>query len=155
MNGLHALTALLKHAEGERDEAMSTLQRCQHSLQAAKAQHVQLLEYRRDYQQRWSDQFGRQGTMEIVNCYHGFVGRLAMAIDQQAQITARAVTQHDLALLKLREKETRVASVSKLMERREMEARRASDQRDQKLTDEMAARLAWTRIHGGASAHYA
>ncbi|CAN5564016.1 N/A [soil metagenome] len=153
MSGIQALTTLLEHAESERDEAISHMQRCEHNLQSAKAQHVQLLEYRRDYQQRWSEQFGRQGNMEIVNCYHGFVGRLGMAIDQQDQTTARAVAQHEAARVKLREKEIRLASIGKLIERRVMEAQRSADQRDQKMTDEMAARLAWNRIHGGASSN--
>ena len=149
MNGLQALTTLLQHAERERDAAVTHAQRCEHGVRAAQAQHHQLLDYRRDYQQRWTQQFSQQGTMEIINCYHGFVGRLAMAIDQQEQVAKRAITQHEAATVLAREKEIRVASIGKLIERRAMEAQRSADQREQKLTDEMASRLAWNRIHGG------
>jgi flagellar FliJ protein len=152
MNGLQALTTLLQHAERERDEAQSKLLHTEHALVAANGQYLQLQDYRRDYQKRWSEQFGQQGTMEIVNCYHGFVGRLGMAIDQQEQIAVHARQQRDTALMKLRELETRVASIGKLIERRLAEARLQSDQRDQKATDEMASRLAWARIHGNANA---
>ena len=120
-------------------------------LQAAKAQHLQLLEYRRDYQQRWSSQFAKGGTMEIINCYHGFVGRLAMAIEQQDQVTRRAQAQLEAVSQHLREKEIRVASIGKLIARRLAEAQHSAAKRDQKATDEMASRLAWNRIHGDAA----
>lgn len=151
MNGLQALQTLLRHAENERDEARSLMQRAEHQLAAAQAQHQQLLDYRRDSQQRWSEQFGRQGTMEIVHCYQGFVSRLGMAIEQQQHVASRASDMHEAATHQLREKELRVASVGKLIERRLQEAQRSAMQREQKLTDEMASRLAWARLHGSPS----
>ena len=109
MNGLQALNTLLEHAERERDDALTYVQRCEHNVRNTQAQHQQLIEYRRDYQQRWTAQFSQEGTMEIISCYHGFVGRLSMAVDQQAQVAARAVTQLEIATSKLRDKEIRAA----------------------------------------------
>jgi flagellar FliJ protein len=48
----------------------------------------------------------------------------------------------------------RVASVRKLVERRQHEQRLGAERRDQKTTDEFAARAAWNRDSGlGAGAH--
>ena len=46
----------------------------------------------------------------------------------------------------LRGQEMRVASVRKLLERRVQELRLAADRRDQKQTDEFAARAAWNQL---------
>ena len=48
---------------------------------------------------------------------------------------------------KLRDGEIRVASVRKLIERRQAEARLSADRREQKTTDEFASRAAWNRQH--------
>lgn len=157
MNGLESLATLLEHAERQRDEALSAAQRASAQMAAAAEQAQQLLVYRRDYETRWTEQFGRQGTMEIVNCYQGFVKRLGLAIEHQDQMAAQARHQHDQARARLRDQEIRVASIAKLIERRVAEARIAEGKRDQKATDEMAARLAWARLNdtsgfGAASA---
>jgi flagellar FliJ protein len=60
-------------------------------------------------------------------------------------VHAQAALDH--AKLKLRDGEIRVASVRKLIERRQAEARLSADRREQKNTDEFAQRAAWNRQH--------
>lgn len=146
MSNLQALMTVLEHAERERDFAFTEQQRAQNALQGAQRQAEQLVSYRGEYQQRWSAQFQRAGSMEIVQCYQGFMGRLQFAVDQQHHHVALSTAALEAARDALRAHEMRVASIRKLIERRQQEQARAADRRDQKATDEQAARAAWRRL---------
>ena len=146
MTDLQPLLTLLGQAERERDEALAHSQRRETAQRAAQAQSEQLLDYRRDYEQRWGEHFSRQSKVELLHCYQGFIQRLSQAIEQQAHAAHHAAEQSAAALAALREAEMRVASVRKLIERRVGEQQRSEDKRDQKQTDEFAARVAWQRL---------
>jgi flagellar FliJ protein len=140
---LHALTTLLKQAEGERDNALVLMQQAQKRTDAARTQHEQLIAYRGQYRQRWSQQFSTPAAIEIVQCYQGFGDRLEQAIAHQEQVVGQCSAQAERMRQLLQERELRVASVRKLIERRQQEQRRLEDRRDQKLTDEAAQRSGW------------
>ncbi|CAN5268650.1 N/A [soil metagenome] len=134
------LGILLERATSQRDEAQRALQSLLSRAEQARNQHGQLTQYRGEYQQRWSQQFARLGTMDIVGCYQNFGGRLDEAIHSQSHVAEHAdqrVTRAREALIEL---ETRVAAISKLMERRRLEVSRAQNRQEQKATDEQAAR---------------
>jgi flagellar FliJ protein len=150
MTDLQPLLILLGQHERARDTALAEHQRTIVASRAAAEQAAQLLTYRRDYQQRWSTQFQSHGTMDLVHCYQSFVERLTQAVEQQQTLAEHAQRQVAGALTKLRTVELRCASVQKLIERRTLEARLDADRRDQKQTDEFAARVAWDRIGGPA-----
>jgi flagellar protein FliJ len=137
---MHTLHLLLQRAESDRDTAFANCQHVTQTLQAADRQLDQLVNYRRDYEARWNEQFSRLGRMELVRCYQEFTDRLSRAIDQQHLAVQAASKQKEMALQTLRERELRVASVSKLIDRRSREARLADDRQEQKMFDEMAAR---------------
>ena len=139
---MQTLMLLLKHAESDRDSALAACQRVTETLQAADRQLDQLVNYRRDYEVRWNEQFSRLGRIELVRCYHEFMDRLSQAVDQQEHAVQVAAGQKDLALQMLREREMRVASVGKMIERRSREIRLGNERREQKHFDEMAARMA-------------
>eukprot|EP01137_Pigoraptor_chileana_P003892 Opistho-2@44771 len=141
-SNLQTLRILLERAESERDEALRQLQDVQARADAARAQHGQLTQYRGEYQQRWSQQFARQGTMDIVACYQNFGGKLDQAIDVQGLVANHADQRVARARETLRELETRVAAIRKLIERRQLESSRALQRQEQKATDEQAARAA-------------
>ena len=147
MTDLQPLTLLLGQHERQRDAALAEHQRAQQASAAAAAQSEQLHTYRREYEQRWSEQFRREGKIELVRCYQSFMERLTQAVDQQARAAEHAARQVENAMLALRECELRCASVRKLIERRTHEQRLAADRRDQKQSDEFAARVAWNRVH--------
>src|SRR5262245_11970111 len=108
MNPLQPLMALLAQTEQQRDEAWAALQRATEAQQKAAAQAAQLLDYRRDYEQRWSAQFQAGGRIELVHCYRGFMDRLTQAVDQQQRIADHAVTQVERARTNLAEHEVRL-----------------------------------------------
>jgi flagellar protein FliJ len=146
MTDLQPLTLLLDQNERRRDEALAEHQRAQTASDAAASQVEQLRIYRREYEQRWSAQFQREGKMELVHCYQSFMERLTQAVEQQVLVAELATQRLETTLAALRESEMRCASVKKLIERRVIEHRIAQERRDQKQTDEMASRAAWSRI---------
>jgi flagellar FliJ protein len=148
MTDLQPLIVLLGQQERERDTALAAQQRAQGASIAAAAQAEQLRDYRRDYEQRWSAQFCREGKIELVRCYQSFIERLTQAVDQQARIAEHAARQLDRATAAVREIELRCVSIRRLIERRGQEQRLGAERADQKLNDEIGTRLAWDRIGG-------
>ena len=146
MTDWQTLTILLGHNERQRDAAFAEHQRAQRTSEAARGQAEQLHTYRREYEQRWSAQFCREGKIELVRCYQSFMEKLTQAVDQQTRIAAHAAQQVEHALVALRQSELRCASVRKLIERRTLEQRVDAERRDQKQTDEAATRAAWNRL---------
>ena len=147
MSALQPLFALLALAEGERDASLATRQRAAQAADAAARQSDQLVAYRSDYEQRWSSQFRTEGAMPVVHCYQGFMNRLGQAVSHQDLVILRTAEQLAAAERILRQHELRVASVRKLIERRQLELRLSADRRDQKATDEFAARAS-SRMSG-------
>jgi len=143
MNPLQPLMALLAQTEHERDEAWACAQQAMQAQQNAAAQADQLLVYRREYEQRWNTQFKTEGRIELVHCYRGFMERLTQAVEQQQRIAEHAATQVERTRQALAEREMRVASVRKLIERRRQELRLTADRVEQKQTDEFGSRMSW------------
>ena len=138
---MQTLLLLLKHAESDRDAALAASDLATRAERACQAQLKQLEGYRRDYETRWGAHFSQGGEIALVRCYHDFMGRLNQAVDQQHQATQAATAKKDSALQTLRERELRVASVAKLIERRTWEIRLGVERREQKQLDEMSARI--------------
>ncbi len=120
-SNLQALNVLLERAEAERDEALRHLQDAQSRANAARNQHDQLSQYRTDYRTRWSQEFAQRTTVQLLGCYQNFGQRLDQAIGQQGGIADYADQRLSAARDLLRERELRVASVRKLIERRRAE----------------------------------
>jgi flagellar FliJ protein len=142
MSGIGSLGTLLEHTERQRDAVLAQVQRAMQAVGSAVRQAEQLHEYRGQYDQRWQTQFRAQGAAEIVQCYQSFNERLSFAITQQEQAVEAARAQLDRLRALLQQQEIKVASIRKLIERRLAEQSLAASQRDQKQTDEMAARSA-------------
>jgi flagellar FliJ protein len=143
ISNLQTLTVLLERAESERDQALAYLQDLRRQAEAAQTQHAQLGQYRSEYQQRWTEQFSRGGsTISIMGCYQTFGLRLDQAIEQQGLVARHSDARVERAQATLRELEVRVASIRKLIERRRAEMLRSAERREQKQSDEQAARAA-------------
>lgn len=146
MTTLAPLRLLLELAERQRDEAIGVHRRAQAAHRAAIEQAQQLEQYRLDYEQRWQSQFRTQVAIELLQRYQDFKARLTLAVDQQHRAVDHAAVPVERAMVALQAIELRCASVRKLIDRRLLEERLAADRRDQKQTDEAAARAAWQRI---------
>ncbi|MBA4343805.1 MAG: flagellar export protein FliJ [Methylibium sp.] len=144
---LQTLSILLERAEAERDQALAHLQEVRRAAEAARSQADQLGQYRSEYQQRWTQQFARGSSIDILGCYQNFGLRLDQAIDQQGLVANHNDARVERAQNTVRELEMRVASVRKLLERRRAEMSRSAQRQEQKATDEQAARAALAQFN--------
>jgi flagellar protein FliJ len=140
------LSLLLERAEAERDAAAQALHAAQAQADAARAQHGELAGYRQEYQQRWTQQFATGTTMSIVGCYQSFGQRLDQAVTTQGHVAHHAEQRQGRAREALRQAELRVAALRQLIKRREAEAQRATERREQRAADEFAARAHLRRM---------
>jgi len=139
VSSTQSLLTVLSHAERERDRAFVEARRLAQTHQSALHQVDQLMNYRREYQQRWSEQFKRSGEINIVQCYQRFMTRLDQAIAQQERVVQHAAQHSKRAADVLRQHETYVLSVRKLLERRTQKLRSEEAQRAQKQADDQAS----------------
>jgi flagellar FliJ protein len=143
---LKALALLLAQAERQRDEALGEQYRAESGRRAAVAQAEQLFAYRREYEQRWKAEFCRDGKIELVRCYQGFIDRLSQALEQQERVAAHAAVQAERAEAIMRGHELRAAGLKKLVERRLRQSEIAAARLAQKESDDRAVRVAWNRL---------
>jgi flagellar FliJ protein len=149
-----ALQSLLEHAERERDEAMACLLQTEDSSRRLRHQLEQLQAYRADYEARLPGLGAEAAPIELLRCHQAFVLRLDQALAQQGQLLETAESQLLLQRQLLLERETRVAAVRKLMERRLHDRQRSQARLEQKRSDEAAAQRRWHHsAHGRTSSH--
>ncbi len=146
MNDLQPLASLLAQSERQRDLALADQQKAQSDSDGAAHQIAQLRAYRHDYEQRWTAQFAKQAQIQLVLCYQGFMTRLNVAIEQQTLTAELAAARLEQAVVAVRGHELQLASVRRLIERRLADQRHESQRADQKHNDELAARMAWSRL---------
>ncbi|MEO8297175.1 MAG: flagellar export protein FliJ [Burkholderiales bacterium] len=152
---LQPLTVLLEQAQRDRDQALQRQRKVEAALAAAEVQAEQLRDYRAECEGRWGQQFRKGVTMTLMQVYQDFVGRLHGAVDSQGEQIDRLRADLARCIADSVAAELRVASVRKLIERREVAALRSMAQREQKQFDEMASRAAWRRMtsHGALTGH--
>ena len=134
------LSLLLERAEGERDGAARALHTACAQAEAARVQHGELAGYRQEYQQRWTQSFSQGTTMSLVGCYQSFGQRLNQAVEAQGHVAVHADQRQQRAREALRQAELRVAALRQLIARRRAEADKQAQRREQRATDEFAAR---------------
>ena len=152
MNQTQPLIALVAQSERQRDLALADEAKARHEHDAAATQAEELRVYRGEYEARWSARFCREGQIELVRCYHGFMARLSQALEHQQRAADAAAARFDRARATVRECELQVAAVHKLLERRIEEHRGAERRHEQKASDELAARIAWQQRRAGSGA---
>jgi flagellar FliJ protein len=134
------LLLVLEAAEKTRDAALADLDKARKAYDASRQQSQSLTDWRREYQNKWQAQFRQVGGMEIIRCYQDFMLRLGDAVSDQDKRVEQARVYMERCREQLIERERKVAAVTQLMERRQAELQLAENRRDQKATDEMAAR---------------
>ena len=149
MKRLALLQTLLERESQRRDEAQAAVRAAHANVEAQQQQADGLTTYRTDYCKKWSAQFQQAASMEILRSYTGFLARLDQAITQQQAVVAHAQRGVDAARQRLLEREIRVATVERLIKRRQELLAKVADRRDQKNLDELAQRLSASRTHVG------
>ncbi len=149
MKRLALLNLLLERERKRRDEQMAQVRNAVANVEAQQQQVDGLTGYRTEYCQKWSAQFRQAAQIEILRSYHGFLARLDQAISQQESVVEHARRMVDVQRQRLVEREIRVATVERLIKRREALLAKVADRRDQKNLDELAQRLSSARAHSG------
>lgn len=139
----HTLSTLLQHAERARDAAMAALLQAEDALRALREQSAQLFGYRAESLLRSPTHGGRSAPIALLRCHRDFMQRLDQALGQLQAQTESAERRSQTLRAELVLHETRVASVRKLIERRNAEAQRIDARQDQRRTDEAAQQRAW------------
>lgn len=143
---IDSLLTLLELERNERDQALRSVRDAESLAQHAQAQAQTLSAYRTEYVERWSTRLRTQSSVELAQCYQGFMQRLDQAIGQQRAVSEQAHARLQQAVQALREREQRLGSVEKLIERRRREQHRHAARREQTITDEAAMRLHERRL---------
>jgi flagellar FliJ protein len=149
MKRLALLRTLLEREQKRRDEQMANVRTAVANAEAQQQQADGLGTYRTEYCRKWSAQFQQAATIEILRSYQGFLSRLDQAITQQQSVLEHAHRMVEAHRQRLVEREIRVATVERLIQRREAMLAKVADRRDQKNLDELAQRLAGARTHSG------
>jgi len=147
MKRLALLRTLLEREQRRRDEQMANVRNAVANAEAQQQQADGLVGYRTEYCRKWSAQFQQAATIEILRSYQGFLSRLDQAITQQQSVLEHAHRMVEAHRQRLVEREIRVATVERLIQRREAMLAKVADRRDQKNLDELAQRLATLRAH--------
>jgi flagellar FliJ protein len=151
MSAIQSLLMVLESAEKTRDEAQTAMEAARQAFEGARQQAQSLGDWRREYEQRWQQQFRQTGGMEIMRCYQDFMLRLADAVSDQDRKVEQAKAHLERMRLQLIERERKVAAVAQLIDRRQAETLHRQNRQEQKATDEIAARSALNTAGFGAS----
>lgn len=144
---MQALFQLLDHERRGRDAALLGLRDAEGSAEHADAQARALDSHRSETVERWRARLRQPGSAALLQCYQGFMQRLEQAIAQQHEITQLAHERLEQARRTLVDNERRVASVEKLIERREQREQHRATRREQAHSDEIALAV-HARRHG-------
>ena len=135
----NALSVAVEMALRQRDDARRSLQDARSASQAAQAQLDQLEGYARETQNRWGMRPNAAVQPEVMYHHYQFMDRLGHAAGLQTGVVGQHAERVGAAERTLLEAELRLASLKKLVEKRQRDALQAQMRREQKQTDERAA----------------
>ena len=135
----NALSVAVEMALRQRDDARRSLQDARSASQAAQAQLDQLEGYARETQNRWGMRPNAAVQPEVMYHHYQFMDRLGHAAGLQTGVVGQHAERVGAAERSLLEAELRLASLKKLVEKRQRDALQAQMRREQKQTDERAA----------------
>jgi flagellar FliJ protein len=142
MSAFHALIVALDLAKRRRDDAVKQLQNVQRTQQAAQDQMGQLESYAHELDNRWGMRAAATIKPEVMYHHNQFMERLNHAMGLQTGVVADKKVQVEQAQQVLMAAEVRVASLQKLIERKQSDVVNVLAKQEQKQTDERAS---WVR----------
>jgi len=137
--GMRGLQLAIDVATGRRNEASRVWVETDRGYRQACAQMAQLDSYALETESKWAVAAQVRAAPEIVHHYYQFMGRLEQAIDLQGGVVADLLRQSTAARQVLLEAELRLVSLTRLLEKRQSEARRRHAGQEQRHSDELAA----------------
>lgn len=154
MSTLNALTVAVEVASRKRDEARRLLQDAQGAQQAAQDQLNQLQGYARETEGRWGMRADAAVQPEVMFHHYQFMDRLGHAVGLQTGVVSDHASRVQGATCTLLEAELRLASLRKVVEKRQHDHERQQMRREQKQTDERASIQVRNAINGPPGQEY-
>lgn len=127
-------------ADSRERDAGASVAAARRLLEEREKQLEQLRTYRADYAARASSH-GAADAVRLQN-YHAFLGRLSDAVRQQEDLVAAARLELERVSTTWQERRIEAASLGKVVDRLATAERRTTERREQRDTDEQAARRA-------------
>jgi len=140
MADISALNTLIELATTEVDDAAARLGRAMRAVDEAKQKMSLLAGYRDDYAQRFQDTMASGFTPMAYRNFQGFMDKLDQAIAGQQQLVRDAEWRAEQERGAWRESERKRISYDALASRAKTAAEQRIARREQKQTDEQAAR---------------
>ena len=154
MSTLNALTVAVEVASRKRDEALRLLQEAQGAQHAAQDQLNQLQGYARETEGRWGMRADAAVQPEVMFHHYQFMDRLSHAVGLQTGVGSDHASRVQDATRTLLEAELRLASLRKVVEKRQQDHERQQMRREQKQTDERASIQVRNAINGPPGQEY-
>ena len=136
------MVLLLQKESEERDRCQSQVRSLQDRMALVHAQAEQLQSYRRHYEAHWQLQFRSGASPAMLQCYRQFVERLDAALAQQTHTVRHVQGLLEQAQQQRMQQEIRVASIEKLLDRRQRHEHQQQARAQQRSDDEWAQRAA-------------
>ena len=140
MADISALNTLIELATTEVDDAAARLGRAVRAVEEAREKLALLAGYRDDYAQRFQDTMASGFTPMAYRNFQGFMDKLDQAIAGQQQLVRDAEWRAEQERGAWRESERKRISYDALASRAKTAAEQRIARREQKQTDEQAAR---------------
>lgn len=140
MTAHSGMIVAIELATRKRDAAGQALALLVRKHDNAQIQLDQLQSYAADTTARWSVSAQVSASPQIVGHYYQFMARLEDTVVLQQGVIADVLRQSQSARRLLVEAEVRVAGLTKLLDQRQREITRLAARREQKQSDEFAAR---------------
>jgi flagellar FliJ protein len=134
------ISTLIELAEKNSDEAAKRLGKTIHAHEETEKQLNLLLQYREDYQQRFQDGAAKGLSAAQYGNFISFINKLDGAVDGQKQVVRDAEYKIIMARNIWQESEKKRLSYNTLNDRTQTAQQKKETKRDQKNTDEHAAR---------------
>lgn len=135
------LQTLLDHSRHRMEAGERLLRILKHKEQVARQSLDGLISYRGDYQQRLTtDASGPGMDIHLLRDFHAFLAKLEVAIEHQEKALVQAEANWKKAHETWLELRRRVKAYETLAERHRRREIQREEKRDQRLTDEQAAR---------------
>ena len=154
MLNLNALAVAVDVALRKRDEARRLLQDAQGAQQAAQDQLNQLQGYARETEGRWGMRADAAVQPEVMFHHYQFMDRLGHAAGLQTRVVDEHASRVQDATRNLLDAELRLASLRKVVEKRQQDHERQQMRREQKQTDERASMQLRNSINGPPGREY-
>jgi flagellar FliJ protein len=129
-----------RFAHNKEQNAARTMGQARKNLEQEEARLLQLKQYHQEYLLRF-EQMAREGmTSTQLQEYRAFLAKLDEAINQQQQVVAASMVNHNSQKTNWKQKHSRTQALNKVINRYQEQERQSEDRKEQKESDDQNQR---------------